>query len=123
LDFHHGSVRVLLDNGQWAYPLILGVLDDCSRLCCHAQWYLTEAAEELYHGLSQAFQKRALPRALMTDNGSAMLAHETTGGLARLSIVHETILPYAPHSRTGNRSTFGLRLKAAYCRCSKESPI
>lgn len=95
LDFHHGSVRVLLDNGQWAYPLILGVLDDCSRLCCHAQWYLTEAAEELYHGLSQAFQKRALPRALMTDNGSAMLAHETTEGLARLSIVHETILPYA----------------------------
>ena len=28
----------------------------------------------------------------MTDNGSAMLAHETTEGLARLSIVHETTL-------------------------------
>jgi hypothetical protein len=31
----------------------------------------------------------------MTDNGSAMLATETTEGLARLSVLHETILPYA----------------------------
>lgn len=95
LDFHHGSARVLRDNGQWAYPLLLGIMDDCSRLCCHAQWYLAEAAEELCHGLSQAFQKRALPRALMTDNGSAMLATETTEGLSRLGVFHETILPYA----------------------------
>lgn len=102
LDFHHGSVRVLLDNGQWVYPLLLSVLDDCSRLCCHAQWYLTEAAEELCHGLCQAFQKRALPRALMTDNGSAMLAHETTEGLARLSIVHETTLCYSPYQNGKN---------------------
>jgi hypothetical protein len=67
LDFHHGSARVLRDNGQWAYPLLLGVLDDHSRLCCHAQWYLSEGAEELCHGLSQAFQKRGLPRALMSE--------------------------------------------------------
>jgi hypothetical protein len=32
----------------------------------------------------------------MTDNGSAMLAQETTEGLARLSIVHETTLCYSP---------------------------
>jgi hypothetical protein len=24
LDFHHGSVRVLLDTGQWVYPILLG---------------------------------------------------------------------------------------------------
>ena len=70
LDFHHGSLRVLLENGQWAYPLLLGVLDDHSRLCCHAQWYLSEGAEELCHGLSQACEKRGLPRALLDDNGS-----------------------------------------------------
>jgi hypothetical protein len=74
LDFHHGSVRVLLDRGQYAYPLLLGILDDRSRLGCPAQWSLAEGAEELGHGLGQGFQKRALPRALMTDNGSAMLA-------------------------------------------------
>ena len=99
LDFHHGSLRVLLDKGRWVYPLMLGIIDDHSRLCCHAQWYLAEGAEELCHGLCQAFQKRALPRALMSDNGSAMLAAETTEGLALLGIVHEKTLPYAPFQK------------------------
>ena len=99
LDFHHGSLRVLLDKGRWVYPLLLGIIDDHSRLCCHAQWYLAEGAEELCHGLCQALQKRALPRALMSDNGSAMLAAETTEGLARLGILHETTLPYAPFQK------------------------
>src|SRR6516165_3707680 len=105
LDFHHGSLRVLLDKGRWVYPLLLGIMDDHSRLCCHAQWYLAEGAEELCHGLCQAFQKRALPRALMSDNGSAMLAAETTEGLARLSILHETTLPYAPF-QNGKQESF-----------------
>lgn len=104
LDFHHGSLRVLGERGPWVYPLLLGILDDHSRLCCHAQWYLAEGAEELCHGLSQAFQKRALPRALMTDNGSAMLAAETTEGLARLGIVHETTLCYSPYQNGKNES-------------------
>ena len=33
----------------------------------------------------------------MTDNGSAMLAGEFTGGLSRLGILHETTLPYSPY--------------------------
>jgi hypothetical protein len=67
LDFHHGSLRVLLNEGRWTYPILLGVLDDHSRLCCHLQWYLAEGARELCHGLGQAFQKRDLPRALLVD--------------------------------------------------------
>jgi putative transposase len=97
LDFHHGSRRVLLPAGQWAYPLLLAISDDRSRLCCHAQWYLAEGAEDLCHGLCQAFQKRSLPRALMTDNGSAMLAAEIQQGLTRLSILCEHTLPFSPY--------------------------
>jgi putative transposase len=96
---------VLRSDGQWAYPLLLGVLDDCCRLCCHAQWYLAEGVAELCHGLSQALQKRALPRALMTDNGSAMLAVEFVQGLARLGILHETTLPYSPY-QNGKQESF-----------------
>jgi putative transposase len=107
LDFHHGSLRVLLPSGQWAYPLLLGILDDHSRVCCHAQWYLAEGAEELCHGLSQGLQKRSQPRALMTDNGSAMLANETTQGLARLSILHQTTLPYSPYQNGKQESFWG----------------
>jgi transposase InsO family protein len=47
--------------------------------------------------LSQAFMKRGLPRALMTDNGAAMLADETVTGLAALGVVHQTTLPYSPY--------------------------
>ncbi|MEK7370587.1 MAG: DDE-type integrase/transposase/recombinase [candidate division NC10 bacterium] len=97
LDFHAGSRPVLTRPGVWVTPHLLGVLDDCSRVACHVQWYLAETAETLVHALAQAIQKRQLPRALLTDNGSAMVAAETTQGLADLGIVHETTLPYSPY--------------------------
>lgn len=105
LDFHHGSCKVLLPSGQWQRPIVLGILDDHSRLCCHLQWYLSEKAEDLVHGLSQAIQKRGLPRALLTDNGSAMVAEEVRAGLLRLGIQHETTLPYSPY-QNGKQEAF-----------------
>jgi len=97
LDFHHGSLKVLTEEGQWQRPIALGILDDHSRLCCHLQWYLAETAEDLVHGFSQAIQKRGLPRALLTDNGAAMVSDEFTEGLLSLGIVHERTLPYSPY--------------------------
>jgi len=97
LDFHHGSLKVLTGRGQWRCPIALGVLDDHSRLCCHLQWYLSETADDLVHGFSQAIQKRGLPRALLTDNGAAMVSEEFTEGLLTLGIVHEKTLPYSPY--------------------------
>jgi transposase InsO family protein len=105
LDFHHGSLKVLTPSGQWVRPIALGILDDHSRLCCHVQWYLSETAEDLVHGLSQAIQKRGLPRALLTDNGPAMTADEVTEGLLRLGIVHERTLPYSPY-QNGKQEVF-----------------
>lgn len=105
LDFHHGSLKVLTPGGQWLRPIALGILDDHSRLCCHIQWYLSETAEDLVHGLSQAIQKRGLPRALLTDNGSAMVAEEVTEGLLRLGVVHERTLPYSPY-QNGKQEAF-----------------
>ncbi|HVJ93554.1 MAG TPA: DDE-type integrase/transposase/recombinase, partial [Labilithrix sp.] len=107
LDFHEGSRAVLTPSGEWKKPQLLGILDDRSRLCCHLQWYLDETAEALVHGLSQAFQKRGLPRALLTDNGAAMIAAETTEGLERLSIVHHTTLPYSPEQNGKQESFWG----------------
>jgi len=106
-DFHHGSRRVLGEDGRWVYPVLLATLDDCSRLCCHAQWYVQERAEELCHGLSQAFQKRSKPRSLMTDNGGPMVAAETQEGLSRLSIVWSDTLPYSPYQNGKQESWWG----------------
>jgi putative transposase len=105
LDFHHGSLKVLTPRGQWQRPLALGILDDHSRLCCHLQWYLSETAADLVHGLAQAIQKRGLPRALMTDNGAAMVADEVSQGLLRLGIVHERTLPYSAY-QNGKQEAF-----------------
>jgi transposase InsO family protein len=105
LDFHECSRRVVDEKGQWHTPRALCILDDSSRLCCHIQWYLNETAEVLIHGLSQAFYKRGLPRALMTDNGSAMIAHETVNGLKRSGISHEKTLPYSPY-QNGKQEAF-----------------
>ena len=64
-DCHHGSRKVLTARGEWVTPILFGVLDDRSRLACHLQWYLSETAEVIAHGLAQAFQKRGLPRAAL----------------------------------------------------------
>ncbi len=105
LDFHASSLRVLTPQGLWVHPRLLGVLDDRSRLACHVQWYWSETAEDLVHGLCQAFCKRALPGALLTDNGSAMTADEVRQGLKRLGVGHDTTLPYSPH-QNGKQEIF-----------------
>jgi len=121
-DYHHGSRPVLTRAGQWQTPVLLGVLDDHSRLACHLQWYLEETAETFVHGLSQALQKRALPRALMTDNGSPMTAGEVRAGLYTLGIVHETTLPYSPYQNAKQESfwaTVETRLMAMLEGCAE----
>jgi len=104
-DFHGGSLRVITAQGEWQTPQLLAVLDDRSRLCCHAQWYLGETAENFVHGTAQALQKRGLPRAYMTDNGSPMIAKETVEGLGRLSILHQTTLACSPY-QNGKQEVF-----------------
>lgn len=105
LDFHMGSRRVLLAEGRFVKAVLLGIIDDRSRLCCHAQWYLSETAEDLVHGLIQAIQKRGLPRMLMTDNGAAMKAAETQAGLVALGIAWEPTLAYSPY-QNGKQEVF-----------------
>ena len=107
LDFHHASRKVLTRAGAWVKPMLLGVIDDRSRLVCHLQWYLDETAQSLVHGLSQAFMKRGLPRALMTDNGATMLSEEVTTGLATLGVVHQTTLPYSTYQNAKQESFWG----------------
>lgn len=105
LDFHHGSLKVLTPTGQWVRPLLLGILDDHSRVVCHCQWYYDETAETLVHGFCQALQRRGLPRALMTDNGAAMQAEEFRAGLHTLGILYEPTLPYSPY-QNAKQETF-----------------
>jgi putative transposase len=109
-DFHKGSRRVLTRAGAWVVPKLLGVLDDLSRVACHAQWYLDEETESFVHGLTQAMQKRGLSGMLMSDGGSAMKADETQAGLRDLSVVHWMTLPYSPY-QNGKQENFWTRVE------------
>jgi hypothetical protein len=105
LDFHHGKRKLLRPDGSYVTPKLMALLDDHSRVCCHAQWYIDETAKELIHALIQAILKRGLPRSMLMDNGSAMIAAETIQGLERLGIsVHFTRVasPY----QNGKQETF-----------------
>jgi transposase InsO family protein len=107
LDFHHGSRKVLTRRGEWVKPLLVGFIDDRSRLLCHLQWYTREGTEELVHGLCQALQKVGLPRSIMTDRGSAMISAEFTAGLHQLGILHLPTLPYSPHVNGKQENLWG----------------
>lgn len=109
-DFHVGSCRVLAPTGGWNTPELFGSLDDLSRLACHVQWYLQENTENLVHGLGQAFQKRGLPRSVLSDGGSAMRAAETRTGLADLGISVEITLPLSPY-QNGKQEAFWTQIE------------
>ena len=106
-DFHEGKRKVLDARGDRRPVVLFAMLDDHSRLCCHTQWYTIdrEDTESFVHGLCQGLQKRGLPRALLTDNGSPMLAAETREGLERLSIEQHTTLSQTPE-QNGKQEVF-----------------
>jgi len=93
LDGHQGSLKVLNRHGEWITPIALCVIDDCSRLICHLQWYSHENTECLVHCVAQALQRRGLPRTIYSDNGSAMIAGEFGAGLHHLGVLALTTPP------------------------------
>ena len=70
------------------------------------------------HGFSQGIQKCGLPRAAMSDNGSAMLADEFTEGLLRLGILHETTLPFSAYQNGKQENVSGRTSRDGCWRCS-----
>jgi transposase InsO family protein len=97
-DGHKTSVQVLTPRGEYETPILIGILDDHSRLGCHLQWYLGAERERiLAHALSQAFMKRGIPASGYHDNGKAMTGEEIQEGLTRLGVVDANTLPYSAY--------------------------
>jgi transposase InsO family protein len=121
-DFHKAKRKVLTHGGEWKQAVLFGLLDDRSRVCCHAQWYLAEDTESFVHGLCQGFQKRSLPRGLISDNGSPMLAAETREGLERLSIDHFTTLSHTPE-QNGKQEVFWAQVEGRLMAMLEGEPV
>jgi putative transposase len=122
-DFHEGKRKVLTPAGEWKVPSLFGLLDDCSRVCCHAQWYCEpENTDTLVHGLSQGFQKRKLPRATLSDRGGSMRAAETVEGHERLSIVQYFTLPNSPE-QNAKQENFWTRIEGRLMPMLEGEPV
>lgn len=65
---------------------LFALIDDCSRLCAHGQYYASEQLACFLHALRQGVQRRGLPRRLYTDNGSVFVSRHLRQICAQLDI-------------------------------------
>lgn len=73
-------------------PRLIAFLDDASRVCCHAQFYLSENIDSMVSAIRSAFYKRGIPQQVYVDNGSIYTCKEITLICARVGC----ILRHAP---------------------------
>jgi len=63
---------------------LIAFIDDASRVCCHAQFFLAENTDTLIAALRSALYKRGVPESLYVDNGSIYICKEITQICARI---------------------------------------
>jgi transposase InsO family protein len=96
-DVMHGPSVVMDGKNRKAY--LIAFIDDMSRLCCHAQFYLSENLNSYLDALRQALLTRGLPRKLYVDNGPAFRSfhlHQITASLG-IALIHAK--PYQPQGK------------------------
>lgn len=78
---------------------LVSLLDDASRLICHAAFCLGETALDIEGVLKDALLKRGVPTKLIIDNGAAYRAHSLQSICAQLKIRLVYSRPYEPQSK------------------------
>lgn len=103
LRFEDGSVRTRL----------FAFLDDCSRLCPHAQYYASESTECLLDVLRQAIERRGVPSAIYSDLGKVFTCRHLQIVCANLGIRLIHAKPYHCWSK-GKIERFFLRVQQQF---------
>jgi len=85
--------------GATQRTFLFALLDDCSRLCVHAQFYAQERLECFLDTLRHAVQTRGVPDKLYTDNGSAFRSQHLGIVCANLDIRLIHCKPYHSWSK------------------------
>ena len=97
-DVMHGPM-VIEKNKLRKKSFLIAIMDDCSRLIVHAQFYLSERIADFKDCLKKAIEKRGLPLKLYIDNGPCYKAVniEQVAACLGFGIVHTP--PYTPQGR------------------------
>ena len=78
-------------DGRPVQSRLIAFIDDCSRVCCHGQFFAAENVDTLTEALRAAFYKRGVPQSLYVDNGSIYCSKEIVQICARAgTILHHT---------------------------------
>ena len=76
-DTLHGPY--LRDASGKARPTrLIAFIDDCSRVCCHGQFFFSENHLAMKTALQAALYKRGVPETLYVDNGSVYASKDLT---------------------------------------------
>ena len=78
---------------------LLAFIDDCSRVCPHAQYYPAERLEYFLDCFKQALRSRGVPEKLYTDNGGIFTSRHVQTICATLSIGLIHAKPYHAWSK------------------------
>jgi transposase InsO family protein len=97
-DCMHGPV-LKTEDGATQRTYLFAIIDDCSRLCVHAQFYPHERLEGFLDTLRQAVQNRGLVDKLYTDNGAAFRSQHLGIVCANLGIRLLHCKPYHSWSK------------------------
>lgn len=96
-DVMHGPSVMVQSKNRKTY--LVAFIDDMSRLCCHAQFYLSENLNSYLDCLRQALLTRGLPRKLYVDNGPAFRSFHLQQITASLGIALIHAKPYQPQGK------------------------
>jgi len=78
---------------------LLALIDDCSRLCPHGQYYPAETVECFLDALKHALCSRGIPEKLYTDNGKVFTSEHLRTVCANVGIRLIHAKPYAAWSK------------------------
>lgn len=97
-DVMHGPSLCTTD-GRRRKTYLIAILDDATRLVCHAEFYFAESLPNLKDCLKQALLKRGVPRRFYFDNGKIFRSRLVLQIAARLGIHVIHTRPYRPQGR------------------------
>ena len=98
-DCMHGPALKIEGESAAQRTFLFALLDDCSRLCVHGQFYPQERLYGFLDTLRQAIQTRGLPDKLYTDNGAAFRSQHLSIVCANLGIRLLHCKPYHSWSK------------------------
>ena len=97
-DAMHG-IGLKTQLGKTRKTYLIGIIDDCSRLIVHAQYYFQEQSWCLMDSFKQAIKRRGIPDAFYTDNGKIFTSAHMKEVCAHLKIKLLHAKPYAAYSK------------------------